>query len=249
MEHFYIGSQTNYKHIFIVSVVLYQDYRRRYPTFEACECVCGYSNSLKGAEKLMHDEISRDDTEPVYCFYIREKSIEMDIRCVPGNGRLSERVYDAKGRLLDKRMISWNEAYDGRDPEDIRFACGDIVEAYDSKNQSVTLGFIMEIPPTKEEISKQNADYSSMKELPIGEHYHDASDDCYMFMTDDSGNHVHLDALYVFEPHFPIPKPTLERLKRQYRHYLEQYADRYFHEPLTDNERAWLKVHKVDIEP
>jgi len=235
--------QTNYKHIFIVSVVLYQDYRRRYPTFDAREYVCGYSLSLEGAEKLMHDEILSDCADPLYCFYIRENSIEMDIRCVRGNGRLSERVYDAGGNLLDKRLFSWENEYEGRDPEDIRFDCGDIVEAYDSKNRSVSLGFIMEQPPTKEEIREQNAHDSSLKEPPSGEHYHDASDDCYMFMTDDSGNHVHLDALYVFKPHFPIPKPTLERLKRQYRHYLEQYADKYFHKPLTDSERTWLKVH------
>ena len=243
-----MDSQTNAKHIFIVSVVLYQDYRRRYPTFEARECVCGYSNSLKNAEKLMHDEIFRDDTEPVYCFYIREKRLDCNLHHTPGNGRLSERVYDAKGNLLDKRLFSWEEEYEGRDPEDIRFDCGDIVEAYDSKNRSVSLGFIMEQPPTKEEIRKQNAHDSSLKEPPSGEHYHDASDDCYMFMTDDSGNHEHLDALYVFKPHFPIPKPTLERIKRQYRRYLEKYADNFFHKPLTDSERTWLKVHNVDIE-
>ena len=242
-----MDSQANERHIFEVSVVLYQNYRRRYPTFGAREWVIGYSKSLKGAEKLMNDEIFRNDTKSMYCFYIREKCIEKNLHHTLGNGRLSERVYDINGHLLDKRMISWNDAYEGRDPKNIHFSCGDIVEAYNSNNQSVTLGFIMELPPTKEEINKQNAKYSSLENPPTGEYYHDASDDCYMFMTDDSGNHVHLDALYIFKPHFPIPKPTFERLKRQYRRYLEKYADKYFHKPLTDDELQWLQMHKVDI--
>ena len=245
-----MNSQTTENHIFVVSVVLYQDYRRRYPVFEAHECVCGYSQSLDGAEKLMRDELSKDYPQPVYCFYIRETSLEKNIHDWPGNGRLSERVYDADGHLLDKRLICWKEEFYGRDPNNLRFACGDIVEAYDPHNRSITLGFVMEIPPTKKEILESNAYFSSLEDPPIGEHYHDATDDCYMFMIDDNGkNHEHWDALYVFKPHFPIPKPTLERLKRQYRRYLERYADKYFHKPLTEDERDWLKAHHVDIEP
>ena len=237
------------KHIFIVSVVLYQDYCRRYPAFEALEWPCGYSHSLEGAEKLMHDELSKDYTQPVYCFYIREKSMENNFHDLPGDGRLSEHVYDADGVLLDKRIISWDEEYIGRDPEEIRFACGDIVEAYEPYNRRVTLGFIMELPPTKAEIIETNAYYATLEDPPIGKHYHDASDDCYMFMTDDNWkSHEHLDALYIFKPHFSIPKRTEERLKRQYNCYLKRYADKYFHKPLTDSERVWLKAHNVDIE-
>lgn len=246
-----MNSQTNERHIFVVSVVLYQDYRRRYPIFSAHEHVCGYSHSLEGAENLMHNAIaiSKDCRDPVYCFYIREKSMEKCFHDSFGEGRLSERVYDADGCILDKRLICWNEEFYGRDPEEIRFVCGDIVEAYDAYNHRVTLGFIMELPSTKEEILECNAYFATLDEPLIGEHYHDATDDCYMFMIDDNGkNHEHWDALYVFKPHFPIPRATAERLKRQYRRYLEKYADRYFHKPMTDDERAWLKAHNMEID-
>ena len=232
-----MNSPTNEKSLFIISVVLYQDYRRRYPVFKAHEYVCGYSYTLEGAENMMHDELSKDHTEPVYCFYIREKSMEKNFHNCFGEGRLSERVYDAEGVLLDKRLISWEDAYIGRDPETIRFDCGDIVEAYFPSQNQVILGFVMETPPTKAELRPW-----------IGTDTRDVSEDSYMFMKDDKGTHVHQDALYIFKPHFPIPKPTLERLKRQYRHYLEQYAYRFFHKPLKDEERAWLKAHNMDVD-
>ena len=243
-----MNSQTTESHIFVVSVVLYQDYRRRYPVFEAHECVCGYSQSLNGAEKLMHDVVSKDNAQPVYCYYIREIGLETVILDWNGNGRLSERVYDAEGVLLDARLSGWNDAYIGRDPKTIRFACGDIVEAYFPYQNQVILGYVMELPPTKDELRswvERDKKFAS-DDMPVTR---DASDDTYMFMQDDKGGHEHQDALYVFKPHFPIPKPTLERLKKQYRRYLERYANKYFHKPLTNDERSWLKAHNVDIEP
>ena len=152
------------------------------------------------------------------------------------------------GVLLDARLSGWNDAYIGRDPKTIRFACGDIVEAYFPYQNQVILGYVMELPPTKDELRswvERDKKFAS-DDMPVTR---DASDDTYMFMQDDKGGHEHQDALYVFKPHFPIPKPTLERLKKQYRRYLERYANKYFHKPLTNDERSWLKAHNVDIEP
>ena len=75
------------------------------------------------------------------------------------------------------------------------------MEAYFPYQNQVILGFVMETPPTKEQLRPW-----------IGQGRRDVSEDSYMFMKDDKGGHDHQDALYIFKPHFPIPKPTIERL-------------------------------------
>lgn len=194
---------------FVVSFVSY--YQHRYPEFRTYEMVCGYSDSLDGAEHLMHQFIDNGD-EIVFCFYIREEPVNTLCigRTLKCKGALSERVYDAGGNLLDSRGRC--DEFNGRVADKIRFKPGDIVEVYDDCSHSVYLGFVMEVPMLIESVNEIKAQCKENGEL----FRLDCSDDQYMIMRDDSGMHWHIMSQYLFKPHFVIPKPTFNRLQRQY---------------------------------
>lgn len=217
--------------IFSVQAVRYSYGARRYLEREVYVDHYGYSDSLEGAEMLMHQVIEKWDYD-LFCFYIREDPINrlridlyQDIQ-----GELSERVYDAEGNLLDTREHV-NEFY-GRNPETIRFKPGDIVEVYDGYKKSY-LGYVMEVPITMDDANKNKL-------------HMDYSDDSYMIKTDETFDHEHIKSLYVFYPHFNVPKPIIERFRRNYRSYIRGYVKKWFKKPLEDWQKDWMQEHGMN---
>ena len=226
--------------IFSLNVVRYS-YSHRYLEYKVYEESWGYADSLEGAEKLMHQVIKAHDYD-LFCFYIREEPVNR-LRCEKFEnvyGELSERVYDANGKLLDSRGVCYE--FNGREPDAIRFKPGDLVEVYNG-NGKVYLGFVMEVPSSKESVDNIRGSNRSKENKGCGLDY---SDDQYMIKTNDTFDHAHINSLYVFKPHFKIPKPTYERLKRQYRNYIKNYVKEWFHHPPLEWEEDWMRNHGMD---
>ena len=191
----------------------------------------GYSDSLEEAEKLMHQVIEKWSYD-LFCFYIREDPINR-LRIRPYQdiqGELSEWVYDAEGHLLDSR--GHVKEFNGRAPETIRFKHGDIVEVYDGYKKSY-LGYVMEVPITIDDVKKNKL-------------HLDYSDDSYMIKTDDTFDHDHINSLYVFKPHFNVPKPIIVRFKNNYKSYIDDYVKKWFKKPLKDWQKDWMREHGMN---
>ena len=221
--------------IFSVDAVRYNSYgdERRYLEREVYVNNYGYAESLKEAEKIMHQVIKNWNYD-LFCFYIREDPINrlrikhyQDIQ-----GELSEHVYDAEGHLLDSR--GHVKEFNGRAPETIRFKHGDIVEVYNGYKKSY-LGYVMEVP-----LSIDDVKTNKLSGLL------DYSDDQYMIKTDDTFDHDHVNSLYVFKPHFKVPTPIIERFKNNYKSYLRDYVNKWFDNPPTAGQLDWMRKHEMN---
>ena len=217
--------------IFSVHAVRYSNGDRRYLEREVHIVNYGYSDSLEGAEELMHQVIERWDYD-LFCFYIREDPMNRLRADLYQNvqGELSERVYDADGILLDSR--GHVKEFNGRNLEMIRFKLGDIVEVYNGYQKSY-LGYVMEVPMTMDDVKKNNL-------------HLDYSDDQYMIKTDETIDHEHINSLYVFKPHFKVPKPIIVRLKKSYKTYIMDYVKKWFKKPLEDWQKDWMQAHGMN---
>ncbi|MBP5740763.1 MAG: hypothetical protein J6W59_03310 [Bacteroidales bacterium] len=180
---------------------------RRYPRFSVyCPTPLFIASSLDLAEAYLRNYVSdfRNQVD-VYAFYLRELPVD-----VPAAGYecISERVYSPDGLLIDRRMFSSVReipgVFEGRDPEEIRFKPGDIVEVLDS--DEVHLAFVAGVPTSREEAKRINGD--GIIQL-------DVTDDTYM-VFDGPGYcfHQHIDALRVFAPRFKIPGPIRRSIEK-----------------------------------
>ena len=178
---------------------------RRYPRFGVWWTQLFISSSLEAAEDYLHSYvICPGNREDVYVFYIRELPVDMPS---PGHECVSERVYGPTGELIDRRLFSTVQSpgkFDGRIPEEIRFAPGDIVEILDL--EEVHLAYVAGVPDSREEARRINDD--GLIQL-------DETDDSYMvFEGPGYCFHQHIDALRVFAPRFKIPGPIRRSIEK-----------------------------------
>ena len=116
-------------------------------------------------------------------------------------------MYDVEVNLIDRRDFSCVRecpgVFEGRNPEEVRFKPGDIVDVLWCGE--IQLGFVAAVPPDKEEAARINS--GGIITL-------DVTDDSYMvFLGENYSIHQHIDVLHVFEPHFRIPERIRQRLK------------------------------------
>ena len=181
---------------------------RRYPRFEVYTEQVIIATSLEKAEEGMRKHIEKGcRLDNIYAFYIRE--IPVDCPAV-GAECLSERVYDASGRMLDRRLFSSipeeRELFNGRKQEDLRFRPGDIVEVLDC--EQVRLGVLTAVPTSPSRANEINS--TGLLQL-------DETDDSYtVYLEPDYKSHTYADALRVFAPHSQVPEPTLRKIKKAY---------------------------------
>ena len=183
---------------------------RRYPKYRADYASIAFCDTFEATEALMKDIVrtERYNMDDVYCFYIYERAMDV----------LFDRdeytkcwLFDVKGEMIDKRLFPsyWSEKeFDGRSEDEIRFKWGDLVELYDG--DYVKLVFVL-APPTGKEHYK-GRDYKG-----------DISDDSYI-VIDGPGYqwHMHIDALQLFKPHYPIPKNIMRKYEKMWEGYLKE---------------------------
>jgi len=210
----------------VFKLVQYTTYGFRYPRHDVNAAEIGYFSSREKAERKMHDHIQerdeRDkaDDEPdkrshYLGFHITEIPIDDNENTYSYNDQIvSVRSYTPDGKLWDECLVSHGygngveSKFYGRNPEDIRFHRGDIVEVLQGSGCS-ELGIVDCEPP-----SKQRYDY--LAEKAPDWFFMDHTDDCYLIYYLGKGDtHNHPDCTDVFPPAKPVSKSIEKRLREK----------------------------------
>lgn len=216
--------------IYIVSEIMFAGARRwscgREPRFRTELGHISYYLSKDEAVRAIQANAMQksEESKSVYRYFLRE---------VPTGDALydgeynREWVYNAEGILLDHSLCSTCHSdfhtmvysFFGRNPEQIRFATGDLVEWYDG-DSSVWLGIVVGIPYTIErcrelyETIRRSPRFAGVPDeqlfFPL-----DSSDDSYVIVNTENyiESHVHVSAHYVSSPTFPVPRKLRDRMK------------------------------------
>jgi len=195
----------NHNNIFVLSEVSAKGWR--YPCRHACWSLLGYYSTLARAEATLRAYASAlaEDDEPcreesVLGFQIVERSVDRGLYFISG------RSYTPDGQLFSESLTS-NEGgmeFTGREPADIRFHQGDIVEVL--HGGYAELGIVQSPPPDKA--------YWAAKKQEYADWFMDDTDDCYLvFFLGEGDTHWHPQCYDVFSPSKPV-SPALERKLR-----------------------------------
>ncbi len=237
--------------------------RQHYPKYGIRSYERAICRWLAEAEDALNKFVKLTEMEPkgwsedVFCYYIKEYPVGIHIT-QSYNWLLSWRLYNAEGEMIDKSGCGGLDAtpdfseFKGRDSSRIRFKKGDVVEFV--WGGEVSLGFVVSLPPTKEEVKARNSrpvpatrlvDHTTMDENgeiiitvdleksdepeaeTIGTLYPlDMEDDCYVVLTtSDYASHMHINTMDVFAPHYPVPNYMRKRLNESYQKYLKKYNE------------------------
>lgn len=205
--------------LFILRYYTYETYRRRYPKYSIYKGQEVYCHSLEDAEAMMRRclEPEKEFWFPnnVHHFEISEYAFNQLCWCHYWcHHYITSRIYDANGELIDQSLcqgFAENGEFHGRPKEMIRFAPGDIVEVMNG--DEIELAFVVNTPIDPYQAERINS------RRPIL----DDTDDSYTALTtNDYRSNSHPHSLAVFKPLFPIPAPTLNRLKRAYEQFVEK---------------------------
>lgn len=187
---------------------------RRYPEYNVRHESVAFCATKESAEKMMNEILHSDEEwlKDLYCFYIYERVL--DVR-YDRSEYMACWLYNEEGQEIDKRTFPsyWSEeGFCGRSKDEKRFKFGDLVELYDG--DSVCLVYVLAAPRDKEWYRKKSEEDGCP-------YYGDISDDSYTVIgrmgngqfIDYMANHMHVDALSLFRPHYTIPKNTLKYFK------------------------------------
>lgn len=178
---------------------------RRYPRFDVRQTQLRMSSSYEKAEEFLRDySVTAED---IYAFYVRELPVDVT---AAGPCCLSERVYDSRGRAINRREFSsvWDmPGYFEGVSQAMRISIGDFVEVLD--HDEVHLGLVASVPPDKKQAAEINARLKKSGCPPM-----DVTDDSYtVYLEPDYRFHSHVDALRVFHPHFRIHGESRQALE------------------------------------
>lgn len=207
-----------------------------YPQYKVRTYSLAYATKLEDAERLMRQDIlyrkkqkEMDDwMRDVFCYYISEKPLGI---MLSKGEYLSQRMYDAEGRSIDKSLCCTgfgtycpnicnlseydrhdDETFYGRTEEQIRFHKGDIVEVM--RGHDVRLAVVVGTPPTEEWISKKLKEIQDRMRSEVMPFDFDISDDSYTVIDGPGYDyHEHVPTMQVFAPHYPIPYDIQEKYK------------------------------------
>ena len=226
--------------IFLLEVIetdeLEEGLLSHYPMYHVRTYSLAYATTLADAEILMHQDIlyrkrqkeTDDWMQDVFCYYISEKPLGF---MLSKGEYLSQRMYDAEGRCIDKSLCCTgfgtyspnicnqpeydrhnDETFYGRSEEQISFHKGDIVEVL--RGHEVRLAVVVGTPPTEEWISKKRKEIQDRMGAEAMPFDFDCSDDSYTVIDGPGYDyHDHVSAMLFFAPHYPIPHDIQEKYK------------------------------------
>lgn len=116
----------------------------RYPHNPLIRESIGLYATLNQAITVMQEIAITENNLFTYCFYIKEFDFKQSYITIA-----TERCYTKDGKLYDQYLKSENDrSFRGRNPKDIRFKEGDIVEVL--QPNGINLGIVFQTPLTKE---------------------------------------------------------------------------------------------------
>ena len=192
----------------------------RYPRQDVSKAYIGYFSSLEKAEQRMHeyikerDEWDKSQDEPdiwhhYLGFHITELPVDDNQRTYSYNDQIvSVRSYTPDGKSWDACLTPHDTAskFYGRNPKEIRFRPGDIVEALQGGGCS-ELGIVDSTPPTTQQ-------YEHYAEKAPQWFFMDYTDDAYtIYYLGDGDTHGHSECTDVFPPSKPVSKSIEKRLR------------------------------------
>jgi len=200
----------NHKSIFVLKEVSAKGWR--YPCRLERSSLLGYYSSRTKSEtalqkyidfqtKILEEDDEPDREESILGYQLFERSVDCGRNGCPYT--ISVCSYSSDGKILNESLTSNEEGveFTGRDPKDIRFHPGDIVEV--AMFGYAQLGIVQSSPPDKAywEVKRKQNKYWFM----------DDTDDCYLvFFLGDGDTHEHPQCWQVFPPSKPVSK-TLEK--------------------------------------
>jgi len=204
---------SNHKSIFVLMEVSAKGWR--YPCRQEQSSLLGYYSSQAKAETALREyvdyqtKIMAEDDEPnrdesILGYQLFERSVDRGRSCCPYI--LSVRSYTSDGKPLDESLTSNEDGveFTGRNPEDIRFHQGDIVEVL--HRGYAELAIVQSPPPDKaywEEKKKQNEDW-----------FMDDTDETYLvFYLGKGDTHAHPQGWQIFSPSKPVSKTLVKKLR------------------------------------
>jgi len=198
----------NQNNIFVLQVVSAKGWR--YPCRQGQSSLLGYYSTLAKAQvalqayvgTLANNEPCRD--ESILGYQLFERSVDRDRGCC--SYVISVRSYTPDGTLLDESLTSNEDGveFTGREPGDIRFHQGDIVEVL--HRGYAELAIVQGTPPVK-------AHWAAMKQ-EYADWFMDDTDDCYLvFSLSEGATHRHSQCYDVFPPSKPVSKVLEARLR------------------------------------
>ena len=207
---------------------------QHYPKYTTSDFISGFAHTLEEAEEMIRKDVAWWKTQEcgpeVYCYLVAEKP--MGMMAFDGD-ILSERAYDAAGKLFNRTFCSSafcyytdydnytpretqpEEIFRGRPEEEIKFHKGDIVEVL--SGNEVKLAIVVGSPLSTRWVWEKNQ--STQDKRGLDELTFDESDDSYT-VIDGPGfeYHEHINAMRIFAPHFHVPI----RIERRFKGYLEK---------------------------
>lgn len=196
----------------------------RYPSRNADYFIVGLFDTYNHAKRAMHDFIKQEKERCVHIYgnekeyykdclgyFIREKAVYSHL---PQEYEpvLKHSSYTSNGELNDNCDINETGQYIGRQPQNIRFKVGEIVEVLQHRRSE--LAIVGGLPPTEEWV-KERTEYCK-KEHPNIFFCLDESDDSYMVYSIGEGNtHSHPLCTSVFYPSRKIPAGIVEKLRKK----------------------------------
>lgn len=239
-----------------------------YPEFDLRHKTVGFCHSVAEAEKLIEEAIADDrkyKSDP-YCFYVKEYPINVYLGTIWEGYGVSMRLYDSKGRFLDRTYCSAMDCdrrtpygtFRGRPADAIRFNEGDIVEVRDG--DSVHLAVVASSPMTiergwemrdrwKQRYNGTAPDCSSIlvNDSRDNEFPSDAGDDQSPVIDGQSyDTHDHILTLNILPLHYPLSDKLRKKYEGFYQAMLREEED---YKRQYEQERAEQKEREEKIMP
>lgn len=219
--------------------------RNHYPKFDVRHFRVGFCHTLDRAEAMIHNAIeeAKKYSSEIYCFHIKEYSIDELLIPTWGDYGTSWRLYDSYGQFLDKTYCSALERdshtiyghYRGRPKESFRFKAGDIVEVLngDEVRLAVATGAplsinwywsLMERIKNREGIIEEYSRDNEMTDLQIEDMYFpDSGDDQIPVIDGPSYNtHDHVAILNIMPLHYKLSNKMRQRFEGYYNAMLKE---------------------------
>lgn len=175
-----------------------------YPVYPVALNLIGSAFSLEAAERMVREEATEHHKLFRELHHVVIEEMPVGERVSPFSTR-SEWLYDADGKLIDRRAYPFEDIYLGRDPRDVRFRKGDLCEFL--IGTKMILGIVTGVPPTPQQM--------------ISWQYNpDASEDCYTILPAKEYDEIPIDALKIFRPLYKVSPKTEAKLRRAYRDFL-----------------------------
>lgn len=189
--------------------------QKHYPSYPISRHEIMLATSIEIAERFIK---SRPYGKEVLMYSVEEKQINVGHH---SSDCLTERIYDRKGELIDRRMFSTifegkNSKFYGRKQSEIRFSKGEIVEVIGGGEAH--LAFVVGLPLTEEEAQEiyRKAAADGYEDFTL-----DWTDDFYTVLTDhDYASHKHVDGMNLIKPSFKVSAHAAERLSNEFSRYI-----------------------------